>query len=108
MDSTWTIVVGALAVWRATHLVYAEAGPGAVFARLRNLLGDGPLGQSMDCFYCLSLWCAAPAALVLGSHWIEQAMLWLALSAAAIWLERIGTRWAADGIARWLQEPPQR
>ena len=43
----------------------------------------------MDCFYCLSLWMAAPAAYLVMSRWREWPMLWLAISGAACLLERL-------------------
>jgi hypothetical protein len=91
MDATF-LVLAALAVWRATHLLHAEAGPGQVLMRLRTKAGDGPFGQALGCFHCLSLWLALPVALLLAPGWLEGALMWLALSAAAILLERATTR----------------
>ncbi len=48
----------------------------------------------MDCFYCLSLWAAAGFAIVIGQSWRERFMLWPALSAGAIFLERLPVRGA--------------
>lgn len=81
------LVAGALCVWRVTHLFNAEDGPGRVLVRLRRRAGDGWLGQLLDCFYCLSLWVAVPAAWLLGSGWKERLVLWPALSGAACLLE---------------------
>ena len=61
--SLW-FLISALAVWRATHLLHAEDGPWDVFLRLRRLSGEGMIGRLFDCFYCLSLWVAAPFALL--------------------------------------------
>ena len=82
------LAAGALCVWRVTHLFNAEDGPGRVLVRLRRRAGDGWLGQLLDCFYCMSLWVAAPASLLIGSGWTERLLLWLALSGAACLLER--------------------
>ena len=81
-------MVGALGVWRITHLLQAEDGPWDLVARLRRRAGDSFWGKLLDCFYCLSLWVALPFALGLGTDWKERALLWPALSAAAILLER--------------------
>jgi hypothetical protein len=81
------LAAGALCVWRVTHLFNAEDGPGRVLVRLRRRAGDGWLGQLLDCFYCLSLWVAVPASLLIGSGWKERLLLWLALSGAACLLE---------------------
>lgn len=79
-----------LATWRLTHLLAHEDGPGDVIASLRRWLGNSFLGNLLDCFYCLSLWIAAPVAYWLIDRWREWPFLWLALSGAACLLERVG------------------
>ena len=81
------IVVGALCVWRVTHLLNAEDGPFAVLVRLRRAAGSGLIGQALDCFHCLSLLLAAPVALLIGDGWLARLLLWPALSGAACLLE---------------------
>ena len=88
----YRFVLGVLAVWRVTHLLYAEDGPWDVIIRVRRRAGTGFWGKLLDCFYCLSLWIAAPLALLLGSGWAERLLLWPALSAGAILLERVTSR----------------
>ena len=83
------LVLGALAVWRITHLLNAEDGPLNVLVRLRRFAGDELGGGLLDCFYCLSLWIAAPIAWWLGDAWKERLLLWPALSAASIAIERL-------------------
>lgn len=112
------LIVGLLAVWRITHLLAAEDGPGEILARLRRCAGDGFWGRLLDCFYCLSLWAAVPVAWLLvllgrgasggtgavraggeegvaagGAHggggWELAVLLWLAISAGAILIERL-------------------
>lgn len=85
----YMLVLGLLCVWRVTHLLQAEDGPWDLIVRLRRAVGDGFLGKLLDCFYCLSLWIAAPFAFLLGGPAIEQLLLWPALSAGAIFLERV-------------------
>ena len=82
-------ILGILGVWRITHLLHAEDGPGQIVVKLRRAAGDGVLGQAMDCFQCLSLWIAAPFAVLIGQGWLERTLLWPALSAGAIALEAI-------------------
>lgn len=82
------LLIAALAVWRVTHLLSAEDGPWNLVIRLRRRLGQGQWGRLLDCFYCLSLWIAAPFALAAGDSWGERSVLWPALSAGAILLER--------------------
>lgn len=83
------LTLGVLAVWRLTHLLAAEDGPGDVLVRLRRRAGDGFWGRLLDCFYCLSLWTAVPFALLLAEGWKEGVLSWLAFSAGAILLERV-------------------
>ena len=85
------LIVGILCTWRVSHLLSAEDGPFEMFARLRELAGRS-LGQLMDCFYCLSLWVAAPLALVLGDGAKHSLLLWLSFSGGAILLERFTGR----------------
>ena len=83
----WFVIVS-LAVWRITHLLVEEDGPGDVVVRLRRRLGDSIAGKAMDCFFCLSLWMAAPAALLLAHDLVSWVVMWLALSGAACLLQR--------------------
>lgn len=80
--------LGALAVWRITHLLNAEDGPWDEVVRSRRAADNGFWAGVMDCFYCLSVWVSAPVALAVGQSWLERGLLWPALSAAAILLER--------------------
>lgn len=99
------LLLGALCVWRVTHLLNAEDGPWDVLVRLRRLAGRGLWGELLDCFYCLSLWIAAPLAGVLGASWGERLLLWPALSASAILLERIApNRRAAEPPVSYFED----
>lgn len=77
-----------LATWRASHLVAHEDGPFDLIVRLRARAGDGMLGRLMDCPYCLSLWFAAPAALLLAPRFPEWCVAWLAISGGSSLLEK--------------------
>jgi len=84
----YSLTVGVLIVWRVTHLLQAEDGPWNIVVRLRQAAGESFWGALMDCFYCLSVWTAAPVAVVIGETMAERLLLWPALSGAAILLER--------------------
>jgi hypothetical protein len=87
--SFWELfVLAVLATWRVTHLLAHEDGPADLIARFRALLGDSVAAKLMDCFYCLSLWIAAPAALLVSRRPLEWLFAWLALSGGACLLER--------------------
>jgi Protein of unknown function (DUF1360) len=85
-------VLAVLATWRVTHLLASEDGPADLIVRFRALLGDGVAGKLMDCFYCLSLWIAAPAALFVTRAALEWVFVWLAVSGGASLLERATTK----------------
>jgi hypothetical protein len=80
--------IASLATWRLTHLLAEEDGPGDVVVRIRSTLGEGPSGELMDCFYCLSVWVAAPVSLVVTRRRRDVPVAWLGLSGAACLIER--------------------
>lgn len=82
-------VLVVLATWRITHLLANEDGPAYLIVRLRARLGDGLLGQLMDCFKCLSMWVAAPMAFLLFQRPLDWVVGWLAISGAACLLEQL-------------------
>lgn len=98
MQFYW-LALGILTVWRVTHLLNAEDGPWNLLVRLRRLAGHGFWASLLDCFYCLSLYISAPLAYVLGDGWSERLLLWPAMSAGAIILERLTA-------SRSEQQPP--
>ena len=85
----WSFILAVLATWRLTHLLAEEDGPADLVVRFRALLGNGFAGKLMDCFYCLSLWIAAPAALFVTHRPLQWLINWLAISGAACLLQRI-------------------
>ena len=100
----YEFILGTLAVWRITHLLQAEDGPWDVVVHLRHRAGTGFWGQLLDCFYCLSVWIAAPFAIYLGKTWSRKVLLWLALSAGAILLERATDRKHDEAPAMYIEE----
>jgi hypothetical protein len=92
MNAWMLFVLAVLATWRVTHLLANEDGPADIIARLRGWLGQGLVGSLMDCFNCLSLWIAAPAALFVSREPLDWLFTWLAISGAACLLERLGEK----------------
>jgi Protein of unknown function (DUF1360) len=70
-------------------LIAEEDGPANTVVRVRARLGQSLAGELMDCFYCLSVWVAAPLALTVTRRPRELIGTWLALSGAACLLERV-------------------
>jgi Protein of unknown function (DUF1360) len=91
MTPFYWLVIGILVTWRITHLLVIEPGPWDIFGRLRRAAGSSVLAELVNCFYCFSLWVAAPLAFVLAARWRDRLLLWLAFSAGAILLERVTT-----------------
>ena len=102
--SFYWLLLGALSVWRVTHFLRYEDGPWQLAARLRKRAGESFWGELLDCFYCLSIWVALPAALMLGSTWRERLWLCPALSALAILIERVNERHAPPA-AIYFEDP---
>jgi hypothetical protein len=84
-----SVLLASLATWRLSHLLAEEDGPAEIVVRVRGRLGSGALGTLMDCFYCLSIWIAAPLAITVTRRRRELPVVWLALSGAACLLERL-------------------
>ena len=97
-------MLGVLGVWRLTHLLHAEDGPWDLLVHLRSRAGHGFFGGLLDCFYCLSLWIAVPFAFFIGGTWRQRGLLWLALSAGAILIERVTSREQAEFGVQYFEE----
>jgi len=101
-------LIASFAVWRLTHLLYAEEGPWDLARAWRARLAAGPLARAVDCFNCLSLWVALPFAAwvaALAGHWLVVFAAWPALSGAAILIERLIER-TQPAPPVWYEEPP--
>ena len=91
MSELYRLLLGVLCVWRVTHLFQAEDGPWHMIVSIRRAAGDAFLGRLLDCIYCLSLWVSLPLAWAIGQTVTERALLWPALSAGAILMERVSS-----------------
>jgi hypothetical protein len=96
-------LLAVLGAWRITHLLASEDGPWNLLARLRRALDGGVWANLLDCFYCLSVWISAPFAAWVGSSFKERFLLWLAISAGAILLERATTRPECQAPAQYFE-----
>ena len=81
--------LAALATWRLAHLVAYEDGPANAIAKARARAGTSLVGELMDCFYCLSMWCAVPFGVALCRRRGDVPITSLALSGTACLLERL-------------------
>lgn len=96
--------LGAIAVWRFTHLFIVEDGPWEIFTRIRKFAATGFLRGLLDCFYCLSLWVAIPFSILLGHSTSDRFLLWPALSGAAILLENLSTKLGGPAPPTYFEE----
>jgi hypothetical protein len=80
-------VLAVLATWRVTHLIAYEDGPADLVVRLRIALGASLLGKLMDCFKCISVWIALPAAFFVTRNPLTWLFVWLGLSGAVCLLQ---------------------
>ena len=86
------LLLAALACWRLNSLLVYEDGPGEIFSRFRAWLAEAPsgLGGLLDCFWCTSLWAAAPLAAL--AWWPDGRLMvlgWLAVSTGAILVDEV-------------------
>jgi hypothetical protein len=82
-------VIATFAAWRITHLLTREDGPGDVIFRARVALDSALVGRLLNCFYCVSVWVAAPLALLVCTDPIDRLLTWIALAGAACLFERL-------------------
>lgn len=83
------LILVVFATWRVAHLLSAEDGPFDLIIKLRTRLGDSVFGRALDCFYCVSVWIAAPFALFVTQDLLTWFFVWFACSGAACLLERV-------------------
>lgn len=96
--------VAVLATWRVTHLLANEDGPADIVLRLRAVFGQLLIGRVMDCFNCLSIWIAAPAALFVSRRPTQWIFCTLAVSGAACLLERLGHEPVViEAVSEWKE-----
>jgi hypothetical protein len=102
--SVTALAIGVLGVWRITHLLHAENGPWNVMLRFRELISASFWSNLLGCFYCLSLWVAVPFAGLLAGDTMQRLLLWPALSAGAILIERLTSSEITSGQAVYLED----
>ena len=83
------LLLASLAVFRICHLIAWEDGPGDVIVKIRKKAGNRWTGKLMDCPFCLSIWISFPVALIFSKSIGEFLLNWLALSGAAVVIEKI-------------------
>lgn len=56
---------------------------------LREKAGSGFWGSLISCFYCVSIWIAAPFGIWMGTTTIEKIVFWIAVSGGACILYKL-------------------
>ncbi len=85
-------LLASLATWRLAFMLTQEDGPWDVFVRLRVAAGASLPGRILQCFYCTSVWVAAPLTGFVTSWSPRAVVVWLAISGAACLLHRATDR----------------
>ena len=88
------IVLGTLAVWRASHMIYDEVGPLGIFERIQAWAAkrqkrNGGLSDLLNCFYCVSTWFSFIPAYFLAYDIKSFILYTLAMSAGASIIQKI-------------------
>jgi hypothetical protein len=99
-------VLAMLGTWRLAHLLSMEDGPWNCFVRLRLLVSSRFGANLLDCFLCVSVWVSAPLAIWIGADAKERFLLWLAISAGAILLERSSSAQETNSPAQYFEHIP--
>ncbi len=88
MSDFFYLLLASLAVFRASELVAVDNGPWHVFRKLRECSTNPYWCELLSCFYCLSAWFAAWAAVVLWAAGVIPSGLgmlwWLAIAGGAV------------------------
>ena len=106
MKDYW-LILGTLSVWRLTYMLNAEEGPWRIFSRIRERATRALSKKLFDCFFCLSIWVAAPFGFSIGEGWCERLLLILTLSAGAILVERFVSSKSPSPAANYLEDKEQ-
>ena len=86
------LLLAMLATWRLSFMLTQETGPWDMFTALRRVAGESMLGHALQCFYCTSVWVAAPLAVLVTPWSLRTPVTWLALSGGACLLHRATDR----------------
>lgn len=93
------IVLGMLAVWRATYMLQEETGPRGIFLRLQAWVWEGEakpgsFKDGLRCFNCTSVWLAFVVALFMQPATLLLFFLyWLAIAAGAMIINKAYKQW---------------
>jgi hypothetical protein len=97
-------VIGFMAVWRLSSLIVQEKGPFNIFVKIRKLAKiehddtgevvsspDTFWGGLLSCVWCSSVWISGfwTACYILNKELTMYCSIFLALSAGAIWLNKV-------------------
>lgn len=99
------LIVCTLATWRLASLLTREEGPYGLFSRLRGSDTDRGARRPLHCFYCTSLWVAAPLTGFAAPWSWRSIVIWLALSGGACLLDR-ATQHGLEVVPLPERQPP--
>ena len=88
------VIIGGLAVWRASHAIVKETGPAMIFTRFRAFLASkqkmqGGFFDLVSCVACTSLWIGLLTALWVATTPFEYFAYSFSFSAVALITEAL-------------------
>lgn len=87
-------ILSIAAVFRLTYMLQKEAGPFDILYHFRTVINKSKFGASLfGCFWCLSIWVAAPFAWYLSNDLWQWFVYDLALSAGASIIHQVLNRY---------------
>ena len=97
LDSFLWWFIAMLAVYRLSHMIAMEEGPGAVFHLLREKFGQGNwFGRGLNCVLCISFWLSLSVpSFIMASNPVnprEFVILWVGTSGAVLTLHRLTSK----------------
>lgn len=84
---SWLVAI--FATYRVAYLMTIDTGPGRIFEKARDWItkkfgAESWQAEGASCFFCQSVWYAAPAALMIQPRDLgDFILLWLSIAGAA-------------------------
>lgn len=96
------LILACLAVFRAAEMIAVDDGPFDIFANIRILVGcydfnetgraKTNLGRLLGCPYCVGVWLAFIAALIIAPFDFHLPLYWFAIAGGQAFIQTIGGR----------------
>ena len=91
------VLIASCAVWTMTHFLRRRTVSATAGGCLNEGLRLAGVAGSTGCIEYMAFWLSGLAAVILGSSWLETALLWPVISGVSIYLNRYTVPEARDG-----------